>query len=79
MEARESEGPDPKAVQSKYRRVKAKYRRFKSKYGGRLESSWQAILSAAVYSGKDKYKRLDKMLNRLVRKMRAVEKKEGQP
>ena len=69
---------DSAAVLSKFRRVEAQYKKFKARYGGRLESRWQAILNAAVYSGADKYNRLDKMLDSLVRQMRAIEKDEGE-
>lgn len=79
MKPEEEKGVDRQAVLKKFNRVKAQYTKFKAGYGGRLESRWQAILNAAVYSGNDKNERLNRMLDSLVRQMRAVQKKQEQP
>lgn len=72
--------PDDKAkkqkrmVLAKFRRVRGQYYRFKAKYGNRLERYWQRILKTAVYSGADRYSRLNVQLNRLGGKMVAIRK-----
>jgi serine/threonine protein kinase len=75
---KKEDGVDPVAVNRKFRRVKSQYKRFRSRYGHRLEKRWQAILRTAVYSGSDKYKRLDSMLDGLRHRMAAIRKKEGE-
>ena len=72
--------PDDKAekqkrmVLGKFRRVRGQYHRFKKKYGNRLERYWQRILKTAVYSGADRYSRLNVQLNALGAKMSAIRK-----
>lgn len=72
--------PDDKAekqkrmVLAKFRRVRRQYSRFKAKYGNRLERYWQRILKTAVYSGSDRYSRLNVQLNLLSGKMAVIRK-----
>jgi len=72
--------PDDKAekqkrmVLAKFRRVRGRYYRFKAKYGNRLERYWQRILKTAVYSGADRYSRLNVQLNTLGAKMATIRK-----
>jgi hypothetical protein len=68
---------EAKRVERKYRRVRSQYKKFRAQYGQRLEKKWQAILRTAVYSGSNKYRRLDSMLDGLKRRMSAIRKKEG--
>jgi len=63
-----------RAVLAKFRRVRGQYYQFKSKYGNRLERHWQRILKTAVYSGADRYNRLNVQLNALGGKMAAIRK-----
>jgi hypothetical protein len=61
-------------VLAKFRRVRGQYYRFRAKYGNRLERYWQRILKTAVYSGVDRYSRLNVQLNALSSKMAAIRK-----
>jgi len=63
-----------RAVLAKFRRVRAQYSRFKAKYGNRVERYWQRILKTAVYSGVDRYSRLNVQLNVLSGKMASIRK-----
>jgi serine/threonine protein kinase len=57
------------AVLAKFRRVQGQYAAYKSQNGLRLESHWNKILQTAVYSGADRYKRLNALLDDLVARM----------
>ncbi|MCA9671288.1 MAG: hypothetical protein KC503_37075, partial [Myxococcales bacterium] len=61
-------------VLSKYRRVKQEYQRFARSYGARLQKEWNAILFANTFQGRDsdKYRRLDRLLDQLRRKMARI-------
>lgn len=61
-------------VQRKFRRLKSEYYRFERAYGGRLKGDWQKILFTHTYGKVDdeKYRRLDRMLDELRRKMGTV-------
>ncbi|MFH2010881.1 MAG: serine/threonine-protein kinase [bacterium] len=61
-----------RSVLAKFRRVRGQYARFKQRYGSRLERHWQAILQTAVYSGADRYKRLDRQLDGLSARMAKI-------
>jgi hypothetical protein len=52
--------------------VRGQYARFKARYGSRLERYWQRILKTAVYSGADRYKRLNVQLDALSRRMAKI-------
>ena len=57
------------SVLAKFRRVQAQYGAYKAKNGLRLESHWNTILQTAVYSGSDRYKRLNALLDDLTARM----------
>jgi len=61
-------------VLAKFRRVRGQYNRFKAKYGNRLEPLWQRILKTAVYSGADRYSRLNVLLDALGGQMATIRK-----
>ncbi len=63
---------EKKRVLAKYMRVKRQYVAFKAKYGERLERYWIRIARTAVYSGADRYKRLDRLLDDLAVRMARV-------
>lgn len=63
-------------VEAKYLRVRRQYAAFKAKYGERLEPQWIAIARTAVYSGADRYRRLDRQLDDLVARMAGIQRAE---
>ncbi len=74
MDTDDKAAKQKRMVLAKFRRVRGQYYRFKSKYGNRLERHWQRILKTAVYSGSDRYSRLNVQLNALSGKMAAIRK-----
>ncbi len=63
---------EKRRVLAKYMRVKRRYVAFKAKYGERLERYWIRIARTAVYSGTDRYKRLNRLLDDLSVRMARV-------
>ncbi len=61
-------------VEAKFRKVRREYDGFRAAYGARLAKEWGDLLSYAQYakSSPDKYKTLDKKIDRFRKKMKAA-------